>query len=78
MYYLDQKRYLDYLTEIRRGKKYLYPERKMTQYEVYYILEQFCDKKREYDEKIADKALVDYDRLSERFVQCIAAHPQEK
>lgn len=78
MYYLDYKKYLDYLTEMRRGKNYFYPQREMTQYEAYYILEKFCDKWWEYDEKTADKALIDYNQLSELFVQCLSSSFQEK
>ncbi len=71
MYYLQKNDLIDYLTEVKRGKKYFYPERAMTQHEVMTILSDAFEKKFA-EGKDADKKNINYSELSALFVEAIA------
>jgi len=56
--YLDQLGYLDYLLEVKRNKKYFYPDRDITKHEIYYILMQITNIVVPYDQKEADTSFM--------------------
>ncbi len=71
MYYLQKHHILDYLTEVKRWKSYLYPERAITQYEIYYIVSKVFGKNYSIAPD-ADEKKMTYSDLSRLFVDVIA------
>lgn len=72
MYYLQKEDLINYLTEIKRGKAYFFPNKNITRHEVYYILSSAFSKIFN-NVDTTDEQVIDYQKLSTLFVESIAS-----